>query len=331
MIDPHPLLGPLRELHDMIRDAVVIAAERQDHGALSVVERDTEGDTVYKVDEISEAVLIPFFERLSREHSFVLIAEGLPGGQLVYPKGAGESTAVWRIIMDPIDGTRGIMYQKRSAWILTGVAPNHGPATGLQDIVLAIQTEIPLVKQHLSDQIWAVKNQYVNAIRHDRLAGKATPLRLQPSRAQTIAHGFAMIARFFPGGRPQLAEIDDEIVAAALGPAQPGKALCFEDQYISTGGQLFGLMAGHDRFVADLRPLMPMKPMNSLLCCHAYDLSCALIAAELGIRITDALGHSLNAPLDTHTNVAWVGYANDHIRQQIEPLLQASLRKRRWI
>jgi len=39
----------------------------------------------------------------------------------------------------------------------------------------------------------------------------------------------------------------------------------------------------------------------------------------------------LNAPLDTHTNVAWVGYANDHIRQQIEPLLQASLRKRRWI
>ncbi|HME98849.1 MAG TPA: inositol monophosphatase [Terriglobia bacterium] len=331
MIDPHPLLEPLRELHDMIRDAVVIAAQRQDPGALSLVERDAEGDTVYKVDAISEAVLIPFFERLSREHSFVLIAEGLPGGQLVYPKGAGESTAAWRIIMDPIDGTRGIMYEKRSAWILTGVAPNRGSATGLQDIVLAIQTEIPVVKQHLSDQVWAVKDQYVKAIRHNRLTGKAAPLRLRPSRAQTIAHGFAMIARFFPGGRRELAEIDDEIVTAALGSAQPGKALCFEDQYISTGGQLFELMAGHDRFVADLRPLIPMKPMNSLLCCHPYDLSCALIATELGIIVTDGLGHSLNAPLDTHTNVAWIGYANEDIRQQIEPLLQASLRKRGWI
>jgi hypothetical protein len=298
---------------------------------LSVVERDAEGDTVYKVDAISEAVLIPFFERLSREHSFVLIAEGLPGGQLVYPKGAGESTAAWRIIMDPIDGTRGIMYEKRSAWILTGVAPNRGSATGLQDIVLAIQTEIPVVKQHLSDQVWAVKDQYVKAIRHNRLTGKAVPLRLRPSRAQTIAHGFAMIARFFPGGRPELAEIDDEVVTAALGSAQPGKALCFEDQYISTGGQLFELMAGHDRFVADLRPLIPMKPMNSLLCCHPYDLSSALVATELGIIVTDGLGHSLNAPLDTHTNVAWIGYANEDIRQQIEPLLQASLRKRGWI
>jgi len=328
MIDPHPLLQPLRELHDKIRDTVVIATERQDLVELSRVERDAEGDTVYKVDEISEAVLLPFFERLSHEHSFVLIAEGLPGGQVVFPKGAGESTATWRIIMDPIDGTRAIMYQKRSAWILTGVAPNHRPATGLQDIMLAIQTEVPLLKQHLSDQIWAVRNQYVKAIRHDRLAGKSTPLHLRPSRAQSIAHGFAMLARFFPGGRAHLAEIDDEVVSAALGEVQPGKALCFEDQYISTGGQLFELMAGHDRFVADLRPLIPM---TSGLCCHPYDLSSALIATELGIIVTDALGNSLNAPLDTHTNVAWIGYANNHIRQQIEPLLQASLRKRGWI
>jgi fructose-1,6-bisphosphatase/inositol monophosphatase family enzyme len=328
MLDPLPLLEPLRELHDKIRDAVVVATERQDLVELSRIDRDAEGDTVYKVDEISERVLIPFFERLSREHSFVLIAEGLPGGKRVYPNGAEESTATWRIIMDPIDGTRGIMYQKRSAWILTGVAPNRGPATGLQDIVLAIQTEVPVIKQHLSDQIWALQNQYVTTIRHNRLAGKATPLELRPSTSKTIAHGFSVISRFFPGGRAQLAEIDDEVVTAALGPAQPGKALCFEDQYISTGGQLFELMAGHDRFVADLRPLMPM---NTGLCCHPYDLSSALVATGLGIIVTDALGNSLNVPLDTHTNVAWIGYANNHIRQQIEPLLHASLRKRGWI
>ena len=35
------------------------------------------------------------------------------------------------------------MYQKRSAWILTGVAPNRGEATTLADIVLAVADRDP--------------------------------------------------------------------------------------------------------------------------------------------------------------------------------------------
>ena len=58
------------------------------------------------------------------------MAEGLEKGRVVLPRGAAEGDAIWRVIMDPIDGTRGLMYQKRSARILTGVAPNLGPDTG---------------------------------------------------------------------------------------------------------------------------------------------------------------------------------------------------------
>ena len=85
------------------------------------------------------------------------MAEGLPGAGAAIPEGGDEASVDWRIIVDPIDGTRGLMYQKRSAWVLTGVAPNRGPATSLRDVVLAVQTEIPLVKQHLSDQLWALR------------------------------------------------------------------------------------------------------------------------------------------------------------------------------
>jgi hypothetical protein len=53
-----------------------------------------------------------------------------------------------------------------------------------------------------------------------------------------------------------------------------------------------------------------------------------IYAIELGVIVTDASGRPLDAPLDTTTDVAWVGYANDSIRQQVEPLLQASLRRR---
>jgi fructose-1,6-bisphosphatase/inositol monophosphatase family enzyme len=328
MTNPRPLLLRLRELHDTIRDAVVAATERQSSQELSGVSRDDEGDTLYHIDEVAEGLMVPFFEELSRDHSFVLIAEGLAGGRTVYPRGARESDASWRVLVDPIDGTRGIMYQKRSAWILTGVAPNRGEATSLQDVLLALQTEIPLVKQHLSDQIWAVRGEGAEALRRNRLTGATEPLSLRPSQANTIAHGFASIARFFPGSRGVLGDIDDEVIASALGPPISQKAQCFEDQYISTGGQLFELMAGRDRFIADLRPL---TPAGTGLCCHPYDLSAALIASELGVVLTDPVGGALRAPLDTLSNVAWIGYANAGIRRQIEPLLQTAMRKRGWI
>ena len=90
------------------------------------------------------------------------------------------------IIVDPIDGTRGLMYQKRPAWILTGVARGPGPCT-LADIELAVQTEIPLVKQHLSDTLWAVRGQSASAARVNRFTGDIVPLMLHPSTATTTA------------------------------------------------------------------------------------------------------------------------------------------------
>ena len=335
MIDPSPLLEPLCRLHDNIRDAVVAAGTNQELEELAGVSRDEAGDTIYWIDTVTEDVLIGFFEELAQRQSFVLIAEGIPGGVMVLPRGTDENAAKWRIVVDPIDGTRGIMYQKRSAWILTGVAPNRGPKTSLQDIVLAIQTEIPLVKQHLADQLWAVKGKGVTAKRYNRLTGEHSPIRLEPSKSSTIAHGFATISRFFPGGRDELAAIDEEVVSGALGKVQPGKAQCFEDQYISTGGQLYELMAGHDRFIADLRPLMEKvlarRGSQLGICCHPYDLCSALIATESGVILPDPVGLTLDAPLNVDAPVAWVGYANERIARQIGPLLEAALRKRELI
>lgn len=335
MSDPCPLLEPLLELHDAIRTEVVAATERRSLRDLAGVSREEAGDTIYAIDTVAEAIIDRFAARLEPDHSFVLIAEGIPGGKRVHPRETREEDATWRIIIDPIDGTRGLMYQKRSAWILTGVAPNRGRDTSLQDVVLAAQTEIPLRKQHLSDQLHAVKGGGVTTHRYNRLTGEREAMAIAPSTATTIAHGYAGLSRFFPGSRAELAAIDDEVVLATLGPAQPGKAQCFEDQYASTGGQLYELMAGHDRFIADLRPLVRSAAdgaTSSLgLCCHPYDICTALIAAESGVIITDAHGGALDVPLNVDTDVAWVGYANDAIRRQIEPLLQMVLRTRGWI
>ena len=337
MNDPTLLIAPILRIQEEIRDLVVEACESASEAeALTAVAREAEGDTIYGVDRVGEERLIELFnEHVASLAPIVLLAEGLPPKGVVLPQGAAAEEAGWRILVDPIDGTRGLMYQKRSAWILTGVAPNRGSDTTLADVVLAAQTEIPLVKQHLSDRLWAIRGEGAHAERHDRLRRTTSAVSLTPSSASTIAHGFATIARFFPDVREELAAIDDEIARSALGPVEPGKAQCFEDQYICTGGQLYELIAGHDRFVADLRPLFePVLHARGLrlgICCHPYDLSTELIAREAGVIVTDPMGAPLTAPLDIEADVAWAGYANQKIRAQIEPRLQTALRSRNLI
>jgi hypothetical protein len=121
-------------------------------------------------------------------------------------------------------------------------------------------------------------------------------------------------------------------VRGALGPVEPGKAHCFEDQYLSSGGQLYELMMGHDRFVADLRPLVETvinrRGLTLGICCHPYDMCTELIAREAGVIVTDERGEPLRAPLRVEPDVTWVGYANEAIRREIEPQLREALGRR---
>ncbi len=327
------LLRRIRAIHVAIRDDVVAACEQTAIEQLAVIVAEEAGDTIFAIDRISEDVLLDRFAEIAEEWSCVLVAEGLgESGVVTLPEGTAPEAAELRVIVDPIDGTRGLMYQKRSAWILTGVAPNNGPATSLDAIELAVQTEIPLVKQHLADTLWAVAGAGAQGERFNRLTGETTALPIRPSRERTIAQGYGGLARFFPGARDELAAVDEAVVERVLGPLQPGRALAFEDQYISTGGQLYELMVGHDRWIADVRPLVePVLRRRGLrlgMCCHPYDLCTELVAREAGIEVTDERGQPLRAPLDVTTDCGWIGYANTAIRDQVEPALRASLVER---
>lgn len=332
--DRHELLTAIRRIHERVRDAVVQESQNAGVEALAEVADDlSSGDTIYAVDRVSEELLVELFEQeIAVKTPLLLIAEGIAGGRLMLPLGAPESKAKWRVVVDPIDGTRGLMYQKRSAWVLTGAARNRGDETNLQDVEVAVQTEIPIVKQHLCDTLWALRGEGTQGERFNRITKERQFLQPSPSRSTTIRHGFAMIARFFPGARDELAAIDEEVVQGALGPVERGKAHCFEDQYLSSGGQLYELMMGHDRFVADLRPLVESvinrRGMALGICCHPYDMCTELIAREAGVIVTDEHGEPLRTPLNVDADIAWMGFANQHIRQEIEPLLREALIRR---
>jgi hypothetical protein len=328
-------IEPLRKLHDWIRGLVVTACEERGADELARVAHAGSGDVIYAIDRISETALVEWFSReIAAHEAIVLIGEGLPDGRITLPSGAKDSDARWRIIVDPIDGTRGLMYQKRPAWILTGVAPNRGEATSLADIEVAVQTEIPLIKQHLGDQVWAARDVGVHGIRFNRLTGESKALAIQPSTATELRHGYSTICRFFPGGRDLLAALDEEL-CERLVPRYQGEVAVFEDQYACTGGQIYNLATGQDRFVADLRPLVqPLVAARGTAvghCCHPYDLCTKLIAEEAGVVVSDPIGLTIRAPLDTESNVAWTGYANPGLHAQIAPVLAELLRKHGFV
>lgn len=102
-------VDPLQQLHRQIRDAVVAACQATSPEALSAIAKEEAGDTIYAVDRVSEELLVNFFTQQVAVHTpIVLIAEGLERGKLVLPTGTPPAQARWRIIVDPIDGTRAL-------------------------------------------------------------------------------------------------------------------------------------------------------------------------------------------------------------------------------
>ncbi len=116
--------------HNLIKDILIQIGEsvcKKVHQSLkeqtveerSAVFKEGEDDTIYRIDRDVEEVLVPILEKNARQlNGIVLVAEGIGENTngVVLPHGKRAESASLRIIMDPIDGTRGIMYDKRSAF-----------------------------------------------------------------------------------------------------------------------------------------------------------------------------------------------------------------------
>ncbi|MDP2136257.1 MAG: inositol monophosphatase [Candidatus Didemnitutus sp.] len=320
----------LCQLQVAIREGVR-KSRRQGTTRLSRVAAVTAADTIYVVDRISERVVLAWLEQhWPRTWPVELVMEGIEGEEIVtFPRGTPVRQTRWKLILDPIDGTRGLMYDKRSAWSLAGLAPQRGSKTTLADIQVAAMTELPTSKAGAVDQLSAVRGGGVRAVRTDLGTGRQRRFTPRPSRARDVGHGFASFAKFFPEGKAWLAEREEALWLALKVSGAGGGQPIFDDQYLSTGGQLSELLMGHDRFIADLRPMafarLKLKPAAALPC-HPYDICTALLAQEAGCIITAPDGKPLCVSLDTTSPVAWVGYANAALARRIGPALRRVLR-----
>ena len=113
-------------------------------------------------------------------------------------------------------------------------------ATTLDDIQLAVQTEIPLVKQHLADQLWAIRGQGAEGVRFNRLTGEEQVLGVVHADAP---HGHAR-------HRPDRDDVAQARVTHRAPAALVHKRLLLEPEHVIRRGEGEHL---HGSLAVDLR------------------------------------------------------------------------------
>lgn len=303
------LRGRLCSLGDAIRARVSGARSRADLGDIV---GESDADVIYRIDRITERTVLEWFEcHWPDEVPVELVMEGL-----TEPHRIGRGSPVWSCIVDPVDGTRCLTADKRSAWVLVALAPHGGT---LADIEICAMTELPTTRQWRADQVSAVRGQGLVATATDVRDGRTMPLTLRLSPATDFRHGFASLSKFFPEGKGRTATLEERLWAQLYGTTRV--PLVFDDQYLSTGGQVYELLAGRDRMVGDIRPYV----MQHSLPCHPYDICTGMLIQEAGGVFESPAGGRVDAPLDTTSAVAWMGYANPALAELVRPILSRLL------
>ncbi len=311
-MDVEELLYKIKEIHLKIRDEMWRKLNEKNIYGLSEIAYKGEGDVSYKIDLLPEKKIYEYMKKLSEDIPLVLVMEGI--GEKVLPNDKYRDKAEIKVIVDPLDGSRMLMHDLSSAYILTGVAHNKGKETTLNDVFLAVQTEIPTTKHYKGEVLYATKDGEPIVEEWNLLENKIIKSYVLPE-PEPKENSFVSFVKFFVDGKSKIAEIEEEFL-------KESKLNAFDHQYISTAGQFHMLSKGVYRMVVDIRPYVSKD-----LSAHPYDLSTALIYRKAGVVIEHPLGEEWKIPLDTSTNVPFIAYANKEVKEVYDSILKSTLKK----
>ncbi len=304
---PGAILGLLVEAGVKARDDVLGATA----GARARTPvRSEGGDDIFTIDETAETSLSRFLAEACRQRSVHLdvIMEGHED-----PVAFGDPSdedRPWRVIIDPLDGSRPWIAGKRSAWVV--LAAGRG-AHDLSQIEVAAAIEVPAGAHQSTALIASATTSGPTRFEREDLAtGTRHPVVAGPSASADFKDAFVSVARFAPGNREVLGRFEDRVLHG-LG--------CLDDAQASSMGQLMEIALGRELAVIDPRPLFPGGGTTA----HPYDLGGWLILAQAGGIVEALAGGALTAPLDVHTPVAWVAFANSQVAQTLRARLPAAL------
>jgi len=290
------------------------------------------GDVTYGLDLPAEEVLSRWLEEEARSAPLSLLTEDAGWRHM----GPGPTGAVElpdfdhggpRVVADPVDGTRCLMADMRSAWTVLAWAPPGPDAPHQSDVQAGLLGELPESRSSQARVFTARRGSGCSMALVELESGQAlSSNELRVDDDGRVDRGFFPFFSYDPAQRLELAHIQARFFERLR--VQEGAHLrdCFDDQYISNGGQLALLSLGTYRMIADLRAHLSASSCAAAPTSKPYDVSGALVCAEAaGCVVRGPRGEELDFPLDAQTPVAWVGYANEATRARLEPHLLAAL------
>jgi len=289
------LAGALVALGRRVRDAVRRRLGTDVAGSADVV-RVAGGDHIFGIDEVADALLVDALPELGRRWPGRWVMEGFED-----PLPVGDATGPWRYLCDPLDGTRPLLADKRSAWVLVGAGRS---AATLEELELSVVVEVPTSRAGWAMTAWADRWGRLVVLDEDLRTGHTRPVTLTPRASAALEHTFVTVVRFAPGHGEVIGRWADHHLAGLV---------TFDDLVPCSAGQLMGLACGADAAVFDPRPVLAPGTMAA----HPYDLAGLWVARAAGAVVEALPAGPLDVPLCVDHPVAWAGYANPAIAERL--------------
>jgi fructose-1,6-bisphosphatase/inositol monophosphatase family enzyme len=327
-------LERLIELSDRIRGAArsaLLDAVKQ--GSLDPLSRQAgsgAGDVTYGIDVPAEDVTSEWLEETARSLPLSLLTEDA-GWRHFGPDGVlpGFDHGGPRISIDPIDGTRMLMNDLRPAWTVIGLAGPGARVPRLSEVAFGILSEIPDSRAAKFRRLVARRGEGCRF--EERTLADDSVLserKLDVGSDDRVDHGLFPFFRYMPDQRPEIAAIEAAFFRRLAEKEGADVRACWDDQYVSNGGQLALLAMGTYRMIADLRAWLAKKRGRTTLTGKPYDIAGAVICAqEAGCVVAAVDGSPLDMPLDAETPVGFVGFANRRTASRLGPHLREAMRE----
>ncbi len=329
--------GSLHELATRIRaathEALLDAVAREDLDTLSRAHGDGAGDVTYGIDVPAEQVLERWFDEIARHEPISLLTEDTgwrhrgPNHQGGVRELDGFDHGGPRIAVDPVDGTRNLMADLRSAWTVVALCGPGESTPHLSDATGAVLAEIPDSRGSEARVFRATSDGRVRLSRESaRDGGVRSDGIWHVDDDARVDNGYFPFFRYMADMRPDIARIEADFFARVEKHEKADLRTTWDDQYISNGGQLALLSLGTYRMIVDLRAFLAARRKKPTLTCKPYDCAGAIVVARAAGCIVTAVGGSeLDFEIDVSTPVSFVGYANPRTRARLEPHLDAAV------